>query len=449
MDGQKIWTSVLAVFKDQVSQSNFNTWFRGSKVLEFTKNDDNNVLVVEVKNTYIKEQLQTRYLSQISKLIGERGLGKTEVVLVVSRGEDDKTTAVDKPLFSGVAPTFIPGNRKSDILNLAHTFGNFVVGFSNNLAYLAATQVASNLGTTYNPLFIYGPTGVGKTHLLQAIGNEVLAKTINAKVVYASAETFMNDFIESLRNKTQQAMRAKYRGTDLLLIDDVQFLAGKEGTQDEFFHTFNELYLSGRQIILACDKHPKELTRLNDRLLSRFLGGLACDVGYPDLEMKRAILKSKCKEKSVEIDDEIISFISDSCTGSVRELEGLLISVLSMLRLSGGNAAFSDIKNLIEKSRRQKEIKVSPQRIVAAVCDHFRLQQEKLLGIRRSADLVKARQVLMYLLRKEVGMSLDEIGQMIGGRDHSTIIYGIRKLEKIIETNQTERDNILRIQASI
>src|SRR3989338_8380014 len=252
MEGQKIWASILAGIKSQISSSTFKTWFAGSFVLDYNKTEKKN------------------------------GLLQTREFFVVSKNDWQGVLEKNEPLFSGVAPTYIGISRKIDGLNPNHTFENFVVGSSNNLAFLAFNQVGGNLGSVYNPLFVYGPTGVGKTHLLQACGNAVLLEIVDAKVLYVSAEKFTNDYIESLRDRTMAAFRQKYRGVDLLLVDDVQFLAGKESTQDEFFYTFNELYLSGRQIVLAADRHPRELGRLKERLVSRFLGGMAVDVARPD-----------------------------------------------------------------------------------------------------------------------------------------------------------------------
>src|SRR3990167_776250 len=446
MEGQKIWASILAGIKSQISSSTFKTWFAGSFVLDYKKNDGENLLIVGVKNNFLKEQVETRYQKIIDKTVKKNGFLKTRVIFVVSKNDRQEVLGKNEPLFSGVAPTYIGISRKIDGLNPNHTFENFVVGSSNNLAFLAFNQVGGNFGSVYNPLFVYGPTGVGKTHLLQACGNAVLLEIVDAKVLYVSAEKFTNDYIESLRDRTMAAFRQKYRGVDLLLVDDVQFLAGKESTQDEFFYTFNELYLSGRQIVLAADRHPRELGRLKERLVSRFLGGMAVDVARPDLELRTAILKAKCRERKLNLNDEIIDYIARQCSNEVRELEGVLVQVLSLIRISG-KISLLQIKTAIERGRKNVVIKPAPGKIIEAVSRHFKIASGDICGLRRKARLVRARQVLMYLLRQELGLPLGVIGDLIGGRDHSTVLYGIERVSKEMAADRSKNDEVLRIRS--
>ena len=445
MDGQKVWNNILAGIKTQVSSSTFKTWFPGSFVLDCKQKADKKLLIVAFKNNFIKEQVETRYLPLISQIAQKNKGGNIEVVFVVA-SKDKPKTIKNEPIFSGVPMQLNLKSKTAHILNPYHTFDNFVVGPSNNLAFLAAKQVAENPGSSYNPLIIYGPTGVGKTHLLQAIGNEVLNKTVEAKVLYATAEKFTNDYIESLGNKTCASFRAKYRQVDLLIVDDVQFFAGKESTQDEFFHTFNELYLSTRQVICASDRHPKELGKLKERLLSRFLGGLVADIGMPDLEMKIAIIRAKCQEKNLSLDDEISTYIAQTSNGGAREIEGNLISVLTLMKLTSGKITIEEIKEAIHKNGQASLNKPTASAIFSAVCKYFRVPAEDLRGPARRASLAFARQVLMYLLRKQLNLPFDEIGRLVGDRDHSTIIHGVTKIENIIKGNQAKKDEVLRIQ---
>lgn len=442
MDGQKIWNLIANSFKTQISASSYKTWFSNCFVVDFKTIDDKKLLIIAVKNSFLKEQIELRFISQIKDVLVKEGVGDVEIVFIVSQKEDTKP--VSEPLFTGVAQTFFGNVSKAESLNPAHNFNNFVVGFSNNLAYAAATQVAGSLAS-YNPLLFYGPTGVGKTHLLQAIGNEVVSKSVDAKVMYVSAEKFTNDFLESLRNKSQEAFRYKYRKVDVLLVDDIQFFAGKESTQDEFFFTFNDLFLAGKQLVLACDRHPRELGRLKDRLVSRFLGGLACDVGMPDLEMKMAIVRAKCEQKGVEIDPGIIEEIAKTCRGGARELEGVLVSVLASIKLSGTSVNISEITNALSVSEKSFS-NIAPSRVVEIVCKHFRVKSEALRGTSRKANLVYARQVLAFLLRNDLGYSLASIGEIIGGRDHSTVIHAIEKVEGVVSTNQFKSDEVLRLR---
>ncbi len=445
-DGQKVWGDVLSTLKTQVSSSNFRTWFSGSYVLDFKNNEEQNLLIVAVRNNFLKEQIENRFYSSISQIVKKKGLDGLNVVFVVSQKEQ-KVETESSPLFSGVAQQFVLTKKSFDTLNTGHTFGNFVVGPANNLAYLAASQVTSNLGTLYNPLLVYGQTGVGKTHLLQAIGNEVLARTVDAKVLYATSEKFTNDYLESLSNKTQAAFRQKYRSPHLLIVDDIQFLAGKESTQDEFFHTFNELVLSGRQVVVACDRHPKELGRLKERLVSRFLGGMVVDIGLPDLETKMLIIKTKCAERGINLDLQVVEYIARECNGGARELEGVLTNVLANIKLAGGKMSPEEILAVVVRNKKDEHVGVSPKEIVSAVSKHFKVSVEELRGSSRKSSFVFARQVAMYLLRKDLNIPLEYIGDLLGGRDHSTIIYGVGKMEKEIKINSSLRDQVLRVES--
>lgn len=351
-----------------------------------------------------------------------------------------------EPLFSGVAPTTFVKRAGATNLAPSYTFDNFVVGNSNNLAYLVAKQVAQNPGANYNPLFIWGTTGVGKTHLLCAVGNEVKKTAGDAKVIYAPCERFTNDYLESLSNKTNASFRAKYRNCDVLLVDDIQFLAGKESTQDEFFHTFCELVLAQRQIVVASDRHPKELGKLKERLVSRFLQGMVADIAPADFEMKMAILKTKCQERGMTLDEDSISYIAANCFGTAREMEGVLVSTYSAAKLSGTKIDLATIKSIVAKSRPQNKI-VSAQIIMEAVLRHFNVKAEDLSSPSRKSSLVIARQIAMYLLRKELNLPLEQIGQLVGGRDHSTIIHGVEKVERDLSSNQLKKDEILRIRS--
>lgn len=444
MDGQKIWASILGGIKTLVSASTFKTWFAGSFALE----SQENLLVVGVKNNFIKEQLENRFLPIILASAKKNGFSQVKITFRMARREETEKSTDGEPLFSGVAPVYFNAFRKVENLNPGHTFENFVVGASNNLAFLASQQAVSQLGKIYNPLFIYGPTGVGKTHLLQACGSEVLNKYADAKVLYVSCEAFTNDFLQSLVTKTTSEFRAKYRRVDLLLVDDVQFLGGKEGTQDEFFYTFNELYLAGKQIILAADKHPSQLSRIRERLVSRFLGGMTVDIAKPDLELRIAILKTKSLEKGIALDDEVIGYIAEVCQNNARELEGVLIQVLSVVKFSGGGVTLDAIRQTVEKNRALSKPLPTSDKIMECVSKHFRISIGDLCGPKRKAHLVRARQLAMYLLRQELNLPLESIGDICGDRDHSTVIYSIEKVEREILANRESQDQLARIRLS-
>lgn len=446
MESQKIWNNILGSLKMQVSPSVFKTWFAGSYALDFKRGEKGNILIVAVKNNFLKEQIERRYLPTLLNVAKEKN-GEIDFAFVVSAKPKVKTFK-NAPIFSGSALSFVSRSQAPESINPNHTFSNFVVGFSNNIAYLAATQVASNLGKSYNPLLLYGPTGVGKTHLMQAIANDVLNKTAGAKVLYVSAEKFTNDFIESLSNRGQQGFRAKYRNVDVLLVDDIQFFAGKEGTQDEFFFTFNELYLSGRQIICVSDRHPRELRGLKERLTSRFLGGMTADLGLPDYEMRVAIVNQKCKGRGVRLPEEIVSYLARTSLGGARELEGALITALTCLKLSGGQISLDMIKQSLEKRMAAVSPAVTPGRVISVVCRYFKMTAADLTSSSRKAGLVYARQVLMYLLRNELALPLEQIGLLLGGRDHSTVIHGIAKIDEFLKSPE-KKDEVLRIKSQI
>lgn len=446
MSGQKIWASILSGVREQVSSSTFKTWFAGSFVLDYKEKDDRNLLVVGLKNNFLKEQVETRYVPIIEKAAKKKGLNQTEVVFVVSREKNGEPVGRGGPLFSGVAPAFINFGRKVENISPLHTFDNFVVAGSNNLAFLAAKQVSASIGSLYNPFFVWGPTGVGKTHLLQACGNEVLNKFADGRVLYVSSEKFTNDYIESLNNRTQASFRQKYRSVDVLLIDDVQFFAGKESTQDEFFCTFNELYLGGKQIVLACDRHPKDLGKIKERLVNRFLGGMVVDIGKPDLELRIAILEQKCKEKGVNLGREITTYIAETCQAGARELEGVLVQVLALTRFSSGQITLEAIKEAVEKNQKFSLAKPSQEKVVEVVSRHFQIKTPDLCGQSRKPQIAGARQILMYLLRHDVGLTLSEIGRLVGGRDHSTVIYNIGKIDREVTGDQSKKDEVARIR---
>ena len=445
MEGKKIWSNILSGVRSQVSHSTFKTWFSGSYVLDFKTDTAKPTLIVALKNSFLKEQVEARYKPVIKKIIDKNGTRSLEVIFVVAPKIDDKKPQ-SEPIFSGIPQAYYIKGGKAEVLNPDYNFANFVVGPSNNLAYTAAKQ-ASSLASTFNPLLIYGTTGVGKTHLLQAIGNQMLSTFEDAKIIYASSEKFTNEYIESLKNKTQEQFRNKYRTADLLLVDDIQFLAGKESTQDEFFYTFNELSLLKKQVVLVSDKHPSVLGKIKERLISRFLGGMCVDISLPDIEMRKAMIDIKCQARGVSLPEEISLFIAESCPGGARELEGLLISALSLSRLSGGKISLDDVKKVSSNFTNTKEA-IPPENVTLSVASHFKIPADDLVGASRKANIVLARQILIYLLRKDLGLPLVRIGVLVGGRDHSTIIHSIKKLKNLIETDRNLNDEVLRIRSS-
>ncbi len=446
-EGQKVWGDVLSALKTSISASSFKTWFSGSHVMDFQRKGDSNILVVGVGSGFLKEQIEKRYMPIINDCLGRDGESGAEIVFVVSQKETTPKSYLQAPLLSGVASSHITIGRRADALNTNHIFANLIVGSTNNLAHLAALQVAGNLGKSYNPLVFWGPTGVGKTHMLQAIGNEVMSKYDGVRVLYVTSEKFTNDFLESLSTHTQSAFRSKYRNVDLLLFDDIQFLAGKESTQDEFFHTFNELVMSGRLVVVASDKHPRDLGKIKERLVSRFLGGMCADIGLPDFEMKSSIIKLKCSERGVVLEDGVVSFIAEECGGGARELEGYLTTALAQLRITGTLTVDLLKKSLLGSLRPTQNI--TQGKITEIVAKHYKTRFADMRGSSRKFSITWARQVAMYMMRTSLGMSYESIGDIFGGRDHSTVMHSIDKVSVACQKSTSTRDEILRLKEAL
>ncbi|MBI4037104.1 chromosomal replication initiator protein DnaA, partial [Candidatus Daviesbacteria bacterium] len=310
-----------------------------------------------------------------------------------------------------------------------YTLENFMVGLSNNLAYAAAQAVVQNPGVSYNPLFIYGGTGVGKTHLMIGIGNILLKKSPYLKIIYCSSERFTNDFIESIQTKRTNEFRTRYRSCDLLLIDDIQFISGRDSTQEEFFHTFNELQAKNTQIILTADRPPNEIQKLEGRLASRFQGGLMVDIQQPDFDTRVAILKAKCQERGEIVPERVLTLIAESMPTNARELEGKLIQILQTIKLSGQAITEEMVKNFLGQPLVSPQ-KIDHKKVLGHINQYFNLKMADITGPNRKKELVLPRQLAMYILYKECQLPYERIGEMLGGRDHTTIMHGVEKINE-------------------
>ncbi|MDO8670279.1 MAG: chromosomal replication initiator protein DnaA [Dehalococcoidia bacterium] len=449
---KQIWQTALGELQLQVNRANFNTWLKDTSVVSH----EDNLFVIGAPTAFAQEWLESRMKSLVKKtLIGimDQSVDVRFVVAPAKRrekeaiGNANTEAALQQEVFQMTSPVE-PKNGNGPVfsLNPKYTFNTFIVGSSNRLAHAAALAAAERLGHSYNPLFIYGGVGLGKTHLMHAIGH--LAKRQTAQIIYVSSEQFTNEFINAIRERRNEEFRAKYRSADLLLIDDIQFIAGKEQTQEEFFHTFNDLHSANRQIVVSSDRPPKSLPLLEDRLRSRFEWGLITDIQAPDFETRVAILRSKAEAQGAGVSPAVLDLIAQRVQSNIRELEGFLNRVVAYARLHGlpmtPEVAAVALEEIQAGGGRRKY--VSPRHIVETVAGYFHLDLEQLTGPKRDRDIARPRQIAMFIMREETKASLGEIGYQLGGRDHTTILHGYGKIANEINTDARLRREILEIK---
>ncbi len=429
---EKIWQETLQKLQQEVSAQNFTTWI---KPVHFVAITDDQVLL-EVPNRFIRDWLQENYLKRIETVMSDLGTVNYRIRIEINSA----TQVQPKPEMASSEPQAAPklpvaASKPEQLeqfanINPKYTFDSFVSGPSNQFAHAAAMAVANNPATTYNPLFIYGGVGLGKTHIVHAIGNEIITNNNNLKLCYYSSEKFTNELINSLRHAKMDEFRNKFRSIDVLLIDDIQFIAGKKSTQEEFFHTFNALYESHKQIVVTSDKFPKEIPDLEERLRSRFEWGLIADIQAPDIETKQAILKMKADQNKISLPEDVAFFLSSSVTSNVRELEGYLVRIGAFASLTSTPISLDMAKSILKDIIVEKNKEVTVEAIQKSVASHFQLKTSDLKSAKRLKTLVQPRQIAMYISRKLTSSSYPEIGAKFGGKDHSTIIHAIKKIEK-------------------
>ena len=443
MNAEQAWQSVLGQLQMEMPRASFDTWVRDTKPISY----QDGTLTIGVRNAYARDWLESRLASTVSRLLVGIMNASVAVNFIVN-GNDTETMMDEVPLPSGqpepVAAYDQPARPSS--LNPRYLFETFVVGSGNRLAHAACLAVAEKPARAYNPLFLYGGVGLGKTHLLHAIGNACHVRGLN--VLYVSSEEFTNDMITAIRTHTNQAFRDKYRSADVLLVDDIQFIAGKESTQEEFFHTFNTLHGQDKQIIVSSDRPPKALNTLDERLRSRFEWGLTADIQPPDLETRLAILRSKAERTGRQIPDDILESIARRVQSNIRELEGALNRILAFADLSGAHLTPQLVEVALADLLPQRS-DVQPQKIIELVAKEWQTTVEALLGRDRSQKIAQPRQVAMYLLRKETDASLPQIGEVLGGRDHTTVMYAIEKIASDIETKTDLRKRVVNIKQQL
>lgn len=442
MDAQRIWQAAAGQLQLQLPKATYDTWLDRSRGLSW----EDGVLVVGVQSAYAKDWLESRLYGTIQQVVSEIAKRTATIRFVVQRNgiaEQEQQELLEPVPINDAVPEAPLGARESSRVVPKYTFSTFIVGQSNRLAHAGCLAVAENPGASYNPLFIYGGVGLGKTHLLHAIGNRVLDDAKRA--LYVSAETFANELINAIRTQTTEEFRARYRTIDVLLLDDVQFLIGKERTQEEFFHTFNDLYQNNGQIVLSSDRPPRAFVGLEERLRSRFEWGLSADIQPPDLETRMAILEAKAEAQSIRLPQEVTSFIAEQIPSNIRELEGALNRVLALARMMGYPLTVQTAEKALQTTIGQPS-SVGIREIVDVVSAHFGLLTEDLMGRRRTRDIATARQVAMYLSRELTDLSLPQIGEALGGRDHTTVLHGCDKIAALFEKDDALRRHVLEIK---
>lgn len=451
MNKEELWQSALTEIELSISKANFSTWFRNTSII--SKKDG--VVLLSVPNSFTKEWLENKYnrlvLRSLRNLTSEIKdikftiISQSQgVVEKVSLKKEAEVARLESQLNFPEVET-----DKETNLNPKYTFESFVVGPSNELAHAASLATSKDPGTVYNPLFIYGGVGLGKTHLLQSVGNAALKNHPEKKIVYISLERFMYEFINAIKNKSIEKFKDKYRKVDFLIIDDVQFISGKERTQEEFFHTFNALFEKNKQIILSSDRPPKAISSLEERLLSRFEGGMIADITPPDYEVRFAILKTKTAEKKYDLDDQILGLIAKSITSNIRELEGALNRVIATARLTGSTPSLEKVKQILDSNQKQLKSKITPKNIIKVVSEFYDVKEEALINQSRKREIVYPRQICMYLIREELKNSFPFIGERFGGRDHTTVIHACSKISKELQTNDSLIEEINLIKSRL
>jgi chromosomal replication initiator protein len=429
-----LWQAVLGEIELSVSHASYITWFKNTTLLQHKGNN----LVVGVPNVFIKQQLERKFNDLVTTTLKKNGVDPitVEYKIYTANTPAKKAEVIEDVVILNPSTEQAPKTPTSSLthtyrqgLNERYTFDNFVVGSGNELAYAACQAIAQSPGTKYNPLFLYGGVGIGKTHLIQAVGNAVLANRPSAHVVYISTEQFVQEFLDAIRYKKNTDFAGYYRGADVLIVDDMQFIAGKEKTQEEFFHTFNALHQANKQIIISSDKPPKDIPTLEERLRSRFAWGMSIDMQTPDFETRCAIIQNKAASHDINLSPPVVEYLATNIQTNIRELEGALNQLLAFCEMRGIEPDLQVAAGLLGSSRTRPK-HVSAKQIVEKTAKHFQIQMSDILGPKRDKDIVVPRQVAMYILRSELHLSFPKIARELGRKDHTTAIHSVEKIEK-------------------
>lgn len=446
MNNEQLWQAVLGELELLVSKANFTTWFKSTFIISL----DNETALIAAPNAFTKNWLEKKYAGQVLQALKNI---TSETVKKVSFTVETKKPAIGKQMVdavlprSGVQAQAAENADKQEAnrfgLNPKYTFEGFIVGKGNELAHAAARAVAQKLGQLYNPLFIYGGVGLGKTHLVQAVGNEILNSNPRLKILYINSEKFTNDYVQAIKTGQTENFKKQYRTVDVLLIDDIHFMSGKEQTQEEFFHTFNALHQNNKQIILSSDRPPKAIPDIEQRLVSRFEWGLTADISSPDLETRIAILQAKCQERNRELSLEILAYLAETVQNNVRELEGALNRIIGFHDLNNTTPTLDSAKQVLQAlTASSPKGNLTPKKIILAVSNYFDVSIENIIGACRRKELVLPRQIVMYLMREEINASYPSIGQELGGRDHTTAIHACNKITMVLNRDEKMKNDI-------
>ncbi len=450
MNTAQLWQASLGELEILLSKPNFSTWFRET----FVVSHENGRVIIGVPNAFTKTYLEKKYHALIIRALRNvTPENVKEIIYKVELRETKKGTedifVSDTPLSQPLPATF-PGavSQKKEAdnpwgLNPRYTFDNFIVGKYCELAHAACRAVCDNPGDTYNPLFIYGGVGLGKTHLLQAVGHEIMRKFPGRRVLFVTCEKFSNDYIQAVRSGRAKELKDTYRSVDVLIVDDVQFLSSKEGTQEEFFHTFNALHQTNRQLIISSDRPPKAIPAIEGRLLSRLEWGMIADIATPDIETRTAILDTKCKERGVVLSSEVINYIATMVHNNIRELEGALNRIIAYSQLNNTPLSFDKIKQILSSITMSYAKKsITPKQIMAIVSEFYNITLDDITGESRKRELAIPRQIVMYLMREEIKCSFPTIGHEIGGRDHTTAIHAYNKIIRDVDQSPKIKQDV-------
>lgn len=448
MNDEKLWIRVLDVIRVSVSLANFNTWFSQTFIAE-TKEGKRKVVTIACPSSFVEETLQKRYLGLIQDSLNQVTGQKNDILFTIKQNGQFKKNSSPSPLFSARDGLEDQVLKRARIPN-KFSFDNYAVSPANQLAWSAALSVAKNPGSSYNPLFVWGGVGVGKTHLAFATAREILTRFPEKKVLCSTGDEFIVGIIDAIRTKTTSEFKKRYRGVDVLVIDDIGFIAGKDTVQDEFFHTYNQIQRDGGQVVMTSDRPPFDIPKLEDRLRNRFEGGLIVDISPPDFELRVAILLIKAKERGIDISIDLAQKIAEAIP-TARQIDGFLVRLLSQIGNQSSEVTVSLIEDLLKTETRVPsngilKKTINTHDIVTCVCNHFSVSKKLLAGRGRKKILVVPRHILMYLLRTELNLPLEEIGKILGGRDHTTIMHGVERVSNLLSSNERVRGDILGIK---